>query len=311
MEEYNYLKGLNDKKGSVLIVGAGFIGVEWATEIDEYFPNISITLCDMLPKCLGPLPDSAKDYCQRYMDNKKINTKYGVKYNPFDPEGYKVLGIDKPDKTYISTGFKASCYFMPKETLTQYNPLLENEFETDIKKRGPAGGGWIRVDKQLRVIKLEKDASKAIWGADEKGNARIFAVGDCNLLGDLPPIPKISYPGEEMAAVACRQIEMIQHQITHGTDVGFYTFPKFWPCLPWYGNQELIDFWWPWGSGMFATSLGSKDACFVVAATHEPGSGYMVVKGYICAWQKWFIEWSKIDQCKFNWIGYLTWWSVH
>ena len=48
----------------MLIVGAGFIGVEWATEIDYFFKDITVTLCDMLPKCLGPLPDPAKDYCQ-------------------------------------------------------------------------------------------------------------------------------------------------------------------------------------------------------------------------------------------------------
>ena len=30
MDEYEKLKLLDDRKGSVLIVGAGFIGVEWA-----------------------------------------------------------------------------------------------------------------------------------------------------------------------------------------------------------------------------------------------------------------------------------------
>jgi len=62
---------------------------------------------------------------------------------------------------------------------------------------------------------------------------------------------------------------------------------------------------------MFATSLGVNDACFVIAANPTPGSGYMVVWGYLCAWQKWFIEWSKVDQCKSNWIGHLTWFMVH
>merc|ERR1712070_1282020 len=124
-------------------------------------------------------------------------------------------------------------------------------------------------------------------------------------------IPKISYPGEEQAAVACRQIETIDHIIHTGKETGCYTWPKFWPALPWYGKLELIDMWWPWGSGMFATSLGSKDACFVIAANTTPGSGYMMVKGYICAWQKWYIEWSKVDQCKEGWIGWATWMSVH
>merc|ERR550514_560486 len=32
----------------------------------EYLPNIGITLSDMMPACLGPLPQKAKDYCQAY-----------------------------------------------------------------------------------------------------------------------------------------------------------------------------------------------------------------------------------------------------
>merc|ERR1712079_277963 len=54
---------------------------------------------------------------------------------------------------------------------------------------------------------------------------------------------------------------------------------------------------WPWGAGMFATSLGPKDACFVLGANWEKGSGYTVVWGRLCAWQKWIIEWSKVDEC--------------
>jgi len=308
-EEYNYLKGLNSKSGSVLIVGAGFIGVEWATEIDEYFPNIKITLCDMLPKCLGPLPDNAKDYCQKYMDAKGIVCKYGVKFNPNDPEGYKVLGIERPDKTYISTGFKSSCWFMPQEVMSQYNPLEADKIEKDIKKKGPAGGGWITVDKYLRVTKKNARGEAEVFGADAQGHGRFFAVGDCNMVDGIP-CPKISYPGEEQAAVACRQIEMTERMLS-GSTSGCYTVPKQWPCLPMYGTLGLTESWFPWGSGMFATSLGSKDACFVIAATMTPGSGYMVVWGYLCAWQKWFIEWSKVDQCKEGWIGWATWMMVH
>ena len=69
---------MNEKKGSVLIVGAGFIGVEWATEIKYFFPDIEVAICDMLPKCLGPLPESAKAYCQSYMDKEGITSIYGV-----------------------------------------------------------------------------------------------------------------------------------------------------------------------------------------------------------------------------------------
>jgi hypothetical protein len=244
------------------------------------------------------------------MDEKKIKTVYGVKYNPNDPEGYKVLNISKPDKIYISTGFKASCYFMPVETLSQYDPLEADKFQKDIRKRGPAGGGWIRVNKYLQVLEKNPDGSDKIFGTDEQGHGRVYAVGDCNMVGDLPPIPKISYPSEDQAALVCKQIETTE-DLRNGVTSGCYTFPKQWPCLPMYGKKALTEAWWPWGSGMFATSLGPNDACFVLAATHEPGSGYMVLKGYLCSWQKWYIEWSKVNQCEEGIIGKLTWWGVH
>jgi len=309
--EYQKLVELNKKKGSVLIVGAGFIGVEWATEIDYFFPDISLTLCDMLPKCLGPLPDRAKQYCQDYLDRVGVTCVYGVKFNPNNPD-YKVLNMTgKPDITYISTGFKASVWFMPIECMTQYSATEKGNIEPDVKKKGPAGGGWIRTNNYLQVMKQEKNGENVVYGQDDQGNGRIFAVGDCNMLAGLPPIPKISYPGEEQAAVACRQIEIVDAKYFGKKSKGCYTIPKQWPIIPCFGSLELTEFWWPWGSGMFATSLGVNDACFVIAANPTPGSGYMVVWGYLCSWQKWFIEWSKVDQCKEGYIGWLTWCMVH
>jgi len=311
VEEYEKVKALDKKKGSVLIVGAGFIGVEWATEIKYFFPNIEITICDMLPKCLGPLPDRAKDYCQRYMDANNIKSVYKAKFNPNNPD-YSALGLTKtPDITYIATGFKASVWFMPIECMTQYSGTAKDGIEPDPKKKGPAGGGWIRTNTYLQVMKQDKSGNNVVYGADEKGFGRIYAVGDCNMLADLKPIPKISYPGEEQAAVACRQIEVIEKAYYGGQSAGWTNKPREWPCIPCYGELKMTEAWWPWGAGMFATSLGVDDACFVIAATHEPGSGYMVVWGYLCSWQKWYIEWSKVDQCKEGWIGFFTWWIVH
>ena len=38
-QRFNFLKSLHDKAATVLVVGAGFIGVEWATEIQHFFPK--------------------------------------------------------------------------------------------------------------------------------------------------------------------------------------------------------------------------------------------------------------------------------
>ncbi len=42
LEEYDRLAELNKKKASILVVGAGFIGVEWVTELQHYFPNLKV-----------------------------------------------------------------------------------------------------------------------------------------------------------------------------------------------------------------------------------------------------------------------------
>merc|ERR1719236_440940 len=122
--------------------------------------------------------------------------------------------------------------------MTQYSATAKDNIEPDPKKKGPAGGGWIRVNTYLQVMKQDKSGNNVVYGADDKGHGRIYAVGDCNMLGDLPPIPKISYPGEEQAAVACRQIEIVDSIYYDKKDEGCYAWPKQWPALPCYGKYE-------------------------------------------------------------------------
>merc|ERR1712139_75843 len=146
-----------------------------------------------------------------------------------NPEFWKSIELpDGPDIEYVCIGVKASNYFMPKEVLSD---------------KGPGGGGWIHFNKYMQVEK-KPTAGGGVWG-----NGVTFAVGDCNYgcIGDppnwvMPPIPKISYPGEEQAMHAVKNIERLEF------------------------GKAMKETWWPWGAGMFATSLAPHDACFVVAA---------------------------------------------
>merc|ERR1719159_2351669 len=87
---------------------------------------------------------------------------------------------------------------MPKETLSD---------------KGPGGGGWIHFNQYMQVTKKPAagEAVGEVWG-----QGTIFAVGDCNYgcIGNppdwvMPPIPKISYPGEEQALHACKNLEIM------------------------------------------------------------------------------------------------------
>merc|ERR1711966_536944 len=115
------------------------------------------------------------------MDKVGIKTKYGIKYDANDPNGWKTpskrknmsgpptmnpadfepaepLMDSKPDMIYISTGFKASCYFMPKQVFTQYSTTdSDPERKSDRSKWGPSGGGWINTDINLRPIYRHND----------------------------------------------------------------------------------------------------------------------------------------------------------
>ena len=166
---------------------------------------------------LGPLPDCAAAYCSKYMSAKGIKEYYDCKCDAKSSEFWKKIGLPSgADLGYVCIGVRASNYFMPAETLSD---------------KGPGGGGWIHFNKYMQVTK--KDGS--IWG-----DGTCYTVGDCNYgcLGappnwEMPPVPKISYPGEEQALHAVHNIK-IQAK----------------------GGAKLKPTWWPWGAGMFATSLG-------------------------------------------------------
>ena len=87
---------------------------------------------------------------------------------------------------------------------------------------------------------------------------------------------------EPRCTVACTNIEKIDRMVFEGktkTRCG--------------GKLQIANMHWPWGAGMFATSLGPDDACFVAGANWHKNSGLMCVWGQVCAVQKEFIEATK------------------
>merc|ERR1712224_733726 len=162
-----------------------------------------------------------------------------------------------------------------KEIKLEYDKGQPTALEvTNVPKDCPVKTGDIIVDKTLANI---KDAVKVSL---RRGGGPMWV---------LPPIPKISYPGEEQALHAC--VNITRHSK---------------------GKQHKMGkTWWPWGAGMFATSLGPHDACFVMAANDKKGSGYMVNWWIPAALQKEIIETTKVNECANGWIGTLIWHFVH
>jgi len=277
LQEHEKLAALNDRRAAVLVVGAGFIGVEWVTELQHFFPQLQLTIVDVLPRCLGPLPERAAKYCEKYMNRVGIRQVYDIKYDPASQSFWDQVGLPmKAERTFVCIGVKASNYFMPQETLSV---------------RGPGGGGWIHFNQKLQVT-LRPRGNEPLGETWAEG--RVFAVGDCNYgcIGNppdwiMPPVPKVSFPSEEQAAHACCNLRAM------------------------ISKKELKNTYWPWGAGMFATSLGPRDACFVMAANHQKGSGYMVNWWLPAAWQKELIERTKIMECRDCTVGRAVWHFVH
>lgn len=326
LQEYANITALKENNAKILVTGAGFIGVEWVTELEHFFKGLDLTILDFLPNPLGPLPPGAAAYCKKYMARVGIHQYYekskknewdyndpAMQQKAKDDPGFfkqrwknkeeednfwQSIGFEngrRPDKEYVCIGVKASNYF------------LEKSAPNTLSEKGPGGGGWILMDKTLAVI--TRDGKR--WCEDNKGFARIYAVGDCNYScveqpgkppsdWPIPPIPKISYPGEEEAVIASRNIEKTDHMIFHS---------RTHDCCG--GKLEISEMHWPWGAGMFATSLGPHDACFVAGANYEKGSGFTVLWGSLSAVQKEIIEHSKVDECAFGFLGRCIWHFVH
>eukprot|EP00439_Symbiodinium_sp_Y106_P037833 s1516_g4.t1 len=269
LQDFDSLTELNARSASILVVGAGFIGVEWVTELQYYFRNLNLNIVDVLPNCLGPLPPSAAAYCARYMTSVGIKQHYRTKYDPNSMDFWQTIGIpEKADRTFVCIGVKAANYFMPPDTLSV---------------TGPGGGGWILFNQKLQVTTRPPRGAQV---GDVWAGGRVFAVGDCNYgcIGNppdwvMPPVPKVSFPSEEQANHACRNVRLMN------------------------AEKALRDTYWPWGAGLFATSLGPRDACFVMGASYRKGSGYLVNWWLPAVWQKDIIERTYVAQERGHWTN--------
>jgi len=241
---------------------------------------------------------------------------YPTKFGFGQPEDWSLLELQKSDfyekgastpKTssiWVCIGVKPSNHYMPEAVLSRDGPM--------------GTSGWIHMNQYLQASRRPQQGFKLadVLVPYKKGD--VFAVGDCNYgcIGEfqtggppdlskmiLPPVPKISYPGEEQAMHACVNLK-IRNALEGGSNGCF-------GCLPCCQPKSMKATWWPWGAGMFATSLGPHDACFIVAANENKGSGFMVNWWYPAAIQKEIIETTKVDEMKDNCIGILIWHFVH
>merc|ERR1719433_1952961 len=80
-------------------------------------------------------------------------------------------------------------------------------------------------------------------------------------------------------------------------------------------STTLHHTWYPWGSGIFAISLGPQDGCVVVVnriGEDGKGSGRRRSRGLMAAAIKELIETTKIAQCRGDHrLSRLIWFLIH
>ncbi len=134
----------------IVIIGAGFIGIEVADELNKIGKDV--TVVEILPRILGTAFDEivASEAEQCLLDRGvKVNKGIGIK---------EILGSDKTEEVLLNNGetLKAdavilSLGYVPNVELAKKAGLALNEF------------GFIEVDQYRRT-----------------GEADIFAIGDCS-----------------------------------------------------------------------------------------------------------------------------------
>jgi NADPH-dependent 2,4-dienoyl-CoA reductase/sulfur reductase-like enzyme len=152
-KEMDYLKNLkNEILGSknIVVVGGGFIGVEFADELSK-FKGKNISIVEMLPEVLANSFDSQfSELARQQLAGKKVNIFTDSKVERFN-------GHDRIESVSISGGKQIPADLVVLGIGATPNSALAKESGLEIGK-----SGGIIVDEYLRTSEPD-----------------IFAVGDC------------------------------------------------------------------------------------------------------------------------------------
>eukprot|EP00747_Dinoflagellata_sp_TGD_P019830 gnl/TRDRNA2_/TRDRNA2_127435_c0_seq4.p1 gnl/TRDRNA2_/TRDRNA2_127435_c0~~gnl/TRDRNA2_/TRDRNA2_127435_c0_seq4.p1 ORF type:complete len:653 (+),score=93.74 gnl/TRDRNA2_/TRDRNA2_127435_c0_seq4:50-2008(+) len=181
---------LQSRQGTVILVGAGLVGVELAAEIAHFLPGLKVVLADMAPSILPAMPEGARQYAHQWLVDHNVELRLGVAL----PKGGEAaaLGVKGPSVVLGCAGIQ-----------------MRNGFAEPLNCLNERGA--IRVNHALQVLVNEPTAEDIdLMGparARVSGSGRIFALGDCvSVDGAVSPIPKEVYPAEAMASIVVKNL---------------------------------------------------------------------------------------------------------
>lgn len=149
-KEMDYLKGLRDKiraSKNIILVGGGYIGVEFADEIAD-MKNKNITLIEMMPRILNNTDPNFSKKIHEKLTEKKVKILTNTKVN-------EIVGENKVEKVKTDN----------------------EEIKADIVILGVGAKANYKIAEQAG-LKIEGKSIK-VDDFQKTSNEDIFAVGDC------------------------------------------------------------------------------------------------------------------------------------
>ncbi|KAL6922327.1 hypothetical protein ACHAP8_009533 [Fusarium lateritium] len=226
----------NKSRDTVVICGAGFSGIEMATELLnllKHIANPNIVLVESAPDVGPELGEGPRPTIMKALDSLGVELKLGVAVTAVDANGVQLSSGERIDAMTViwTAGMRATC-------LTQQIPG-----EKDTLSR-------LYVDKDLRVSGCENvfatgDAAHAI--TDTKGHIALMSCQHAQILGrfsghntaaDLLGEPTIPY--SQPGYTTCLDLGPWGAVLSHGWERDVKMTGKVAKKVKQYINQKLI-----------------------------------------------------------------------
>eukprot|EP00930_Biecheleria_cincta_P070165 TRINITY_DN57811_c0_g1_i1.p1 TRINITY_DN57811_c0_g1~~TRINITY_DN57811_c0_g1_i1.p1 ORF type:complete len:620 (-),score=93.24 TRINITY_DN57811_c0_g1_i1:94-1902(-) len=261
------LLSLREEGGTLILVGAGLVGVELAAEVAHYLPGLKIILADVSQAVLPALPARAQQYATKWLTEHGVELRLGLAPLPAGKEA-EALGVQGASVVLGCAGVRVRSEFV------QHLDCIDER-------------GAIRVNRMMQVLTRNPSSADTELLGEQRamvvGAGRVFALGDCVTVdGVNPPLTKDTYPAEAMADVVVsnlRKAKQVQCLRTCPDVLRQLKVPL---------QQYTL------------CSLGPDDCVFV-------GNGSVWATGTAACFVKNQIESTKMGQYKQEFFGSLVW----
>jgi NADH dehydrogenase FAD-containing subunit/predicted DCC family thiol-disulfide oxidoreductase YuxK len=278
--EYEKLSKLNSEASSgqqhsIVIIGGGLVGVELAAELCIYYPKLCsfINIYDLAPSILAPFPERSRDYATKWLIERGVTIATNSTIDAIE------AAKKNASLVYSCVGVKVTApSFMPSCTTGERGEIAVNEALQVL-----------RADDEVETGLLTQKKSSSLGIVMEAptlfGSGRIFAIGDCVRVKNLPPFTKDTYPAEAMAGIVISNLT--QSQNAHCTQERHAKL-----------HMNLIH---PLQS-ITLCSLGPHDCMMIL-------NGMYIANGRLATLVKEIIQYTKMSEARNEFLG-TTLWSV-